>query len=200
MAAANIARRRCFGPDIYGPTPPVEGIMQLIKKYLEPGAVGSFIQLGHRRDAVDSVIAAIGQIYKDNPHTQNPDPLTWDAGVMEDWLVESLLQGAYIREYHLWEKECKAYFAAVAKRNGGQMILTTQGFIKQVKDALVAFGVAVPDATLGAIDHMRERVNVMKHEPGLEEDHFISDGDYIEAIDAIESFWGVLAGCERVTC
>jgi hypothetical protein len=173
--------------------------MQLVKKYLEPGAVGNFIQLGRRRDAVEGVIAAITQIYKDNPHTQNPDPLTWDANVMKNWLTELLLQGAYIREYHLWEKDCKAYFAAVAERNGSRMVLATQGFVKQVKGALAAFSVPMPDVTLKAIDHMRERVNVMKHEPGLDEDHLISENDYAEAVSAIESFWDVLAGCERVT-
>lgn len=173
--------------------------MQLIKKHLEPGAIGNFTQLGHRRGAIDGLIAVITQMYKDNPHAGNPDPLTWDADVMKNWLIETLLQGAYLREYHLWEKDCKAYFAAAAERNGEQMILASHGFIRQIKHALLAFSIAMPDATLNAIDGMRERVNVMKHEPGLEEDHFISEGDYAGAIDALEGFWNHLASCERVT-
>jgi hypothetical protein len=38
--------------------------MQLIKKYLKPGAVVNFAQISHRRDAINGVIAAITKIYE----------------------------------------------------------------------------------------------------------------------------------------
>lgn len=177
--------------------------MQLVKKHLEHGAVVNFVQIGHRHDAIDGVIAAIGTMYADPPAAvQNPDPLTWDQGIMKDWLIETLLQGAYMREYHLWEKDCKAYFPAMAKRNGEQLLMKSkdaQSFTKLMNGILAAFGVTMPDTILNAIENMREQVNVMKHEAGLELDHFISKNDYAQAIVALEGFWNHLARCERVT-
>jgi hypothetical protein len=66
---------------------------------------------------------------------------------MQAWVVETLPQGAYVREYHLWEKDCKAYFPAMAERNGTTMVMRAKGqpFTELVKGILVDFGVAIPD-------------------------------------------------------
>jgi hypothetical protein len=45
---------------------------------------------------------------------------------------------------------------------------------------------------------MHDRVNVMKHEAGLELDHFISEADYIAGVEALEEFWNHLASAEEV--
>jgi hypothetical protein len=177
-----------------------DATMQLIKKYPEPGAVINFIQLSHRREAIDGVIAAIAKMYA--AEAANADPLAWDAGVMKDWLAETVLQGAYLREYHLWEKDCKAYFAAMAGRNGRELILKSkrgQTFAKVIEGTLVAFDVAMPVEIMSALEIMRQRVNVMKHDVGLELDHFVSDSDYADAINALERFWEFLAAREKVT-
>jgi hypothetical protein len=55
--------------------------------------VVTFVQISHRRDAIDGMIAAITKIYGTDPDARNPDPLTREAGAMNNWLVETLLQG-----------------------------------------------------------------------------------------------------------
>jgi hypothetical protein len=112
------------------------------------------------------------------------------------------LQGAYIREYHLWEKNCKAYFPTMAIRNCTALSLRPKGaeaFTAVVSDALRTFGIEMPDSVFCVIERMRERVNLMKHEAGLELDHFISESDYAEATQALGNFWDLLASSEQIT-
>ncbi len=44
---------------------------------------------------------------------------------------------------------------------------------------------------------MRQRVNTMKHEAGLEPEHFVTEGDYREATSALEGFREYLADREE---
>jgi hypothetical protein len=32
------------------------------------------------------------------------------SSIERDWVIETVYQGAYLRQYHLWEKDCKEYF------------------------------------------------------------------------------------------
>jgi hypothetical protein len=184
-----------------GETDLVRPIMQLIKRFLESGAAVNYIQVSHRQTAIEYTIAGTAKIHDANLDMLGGDPITSEMeGTMQAWVVETLLQGAYVREYHLWEKDCKAYFPAMAERNGVTMVMKAKGgqsFTELVKETLVAFGVAVPDNILTAIEQMRQRVNTMKHEAGLELEHFITESEYREAISALEGFWEHLAGHER---
>jgi hypothetical protein len=101
---------------------------------------------------------------------------------MRDWLIETLLRGAYIREYHLWglERQCSA-FKWKSKRS--------ESFIEKTKKRLVEFSASVP---LDAINTMREKTNTAKHCPGLLTEHFVTRAEYDEAIRAIEVFWETL--------
>ena len=174
--------------------------MQLTRRYAESGAVINYTQVGHRHSAVEYAVAGIAKIQDINLDQLGRNPLTSEMeGSMRDWVIETLLQGAYLREYHLWEKDCKAYFIAMAKRN--DVILTMKGnepFTSLVRGILSRFQVTVPDDILSAIENMRQRVNVMKHEAGLQLDHFIRRADYEAAVGALEKFWEHLSRCERV--
>jgi hypothetical protein len=176
-------------------------IVQLIKRFLESGGAVNYIQVGHRQTAIEYTIAGISKIHDANLDMLGSDPITSELeGTMQAWVVETLLQGAYVRRYHLWEKDCKAYFPAMAERNGVTMVMKAKGgqsFPELVKEILVAFGVAVPDDILAAIQQMRQRVNTMKHEAGLELEHFVTESEYREAISGVEGFWEHLAGHER---
>jgi hypothetical protein len=175
--------------------------MQLTKPYLAPGAAVNYIQVGHRRTAIEYTIAGIAKIHDANLSLLGHDPLTLEMeGTMRDWVIETLLQGAYLREYHLWEKDCKAYFLSMAERNGASMTMRTKGgsFTELIRDTLSSFEVVIPDEILNPIEQMRQRVNIMKHDAGLELDHFTSEKDYEVAVTALEGFWEYLAGCERV--
>jgi hypothetical protein len=176
--------------------------VRLIKRYLEPGATGNYVQVGHHQTAVEYAIAGIKQLHDANLAQLGRDPFNSEMeGTMRAWVVESLVQGAYLREYHLWEKDCKAYFTAMAERNGATTAMKPRGgqsFPELVKETLVSYDVTFPAHIFDAIGRMRDQVNVMKHEAGLEPDHFINESDYAEAVTALEGFWAHLAGCERV--
>ena len=130
------------------------------------------------------------------------DPLAAEMeGSMRDWVIETLLQGAYLREYHLWEKDCKAYFTGMAQRNDAEISTKPKGgqsFVDLIGATLANFDVRMPVNILGAIERMRQRVNIMKHDAGLELNHFIGASDYADDIKALEGFWEHLAGCERI--
>jgi hypothetical protein len=120
---------------------------------------------------------------------------------IKDWVLVTLIQGAYLREYHLWEKACKAYFISMGERNGATIDLRPrrhQPFPQMVRTAVEGFEVTIPPETFDAIETMRNCVNVMKHEDGLTNDHFISLADYEAAVSAIEGFWESLADQEHV--
>jgi hypothetical protein len=176
--------------------------VRLIKPYLEPGATVNCVQVGHHQTAVEYAMAGIEKLHDANLAQFGDDPFNSEMeGTMRAWVVETLLQGAYLREYHLWEKDCKAYFIAMAARNAVTTTIRTKGgqsFLELVKEILVSYDVTIPARILDAIDRMRIKINDMKHAAGLELDHFISAGDYAEAVAALEGFWAHLAGCERM--
>ena len=177
--------------------------MRLIKRHLESGATVNYMQVSHRHTAIEYTIACVAKLHDANLAALGHDPFTSEMeGTMRAWVIETILQGAYLREYHLWEKDCKAYFAAMAERNGASVTMKTkpaQSFPQLIQETLVVFGVTVPADILSAIEHMRQMVNTMKHDAGLELDHFISERDYTDAVAALEGFWKYLAGCERIT-
>lgn len=176
--------------------------MRLEKHYLAGGAVHHSTDLGHRQTAVEHAIEGIGKLHEVHLAQNGQDPLGVVFGeAMRDYAVECLLQGAYVREYHLWEKNCKDYFQAMANRNGATLEMRTkdtQPFTSAVARAVAIFGVQMPDDVLGAIETMRKRSNTMKHESGLEPDHFITSSDYATAVEAIENFWSHILASETV--
>jgi hypothetical protein len=177
--------------------------VQLIKRHLHSPATVNYTRVSHRHTAIEYTIAGVAKLHDDNLNSLGHDPFTSEMeGTMRDWVIETILQGAYLREYHLWEKDCKAYFVAMAERNGASMTMKTkagQSFPQLIEETLVMFEVTVPADILGAIEHMRQKVNTMKHDAGLELDHFISERDYTAAVAALEGFWEYLVGCERIT-
>src|SRR5208282_1370367 len=174
--------------------------MELRRKFKESSAAAvNYIQVSHRRDAVEYTIAGIKKIHDLNLELLGCDPLTLEMeGTMQAWVAETLFQGAYMREYHLWEKDCKAYFPAMALRNGGVVKLQPGPFTDRIRDILALFSVVLPTGIFDAVEQMRRRVNVMKHGAGLELEHFITEADYTAAIEALEGFWNLLATAERI--
>jgi hypothetical protein len=85
--------------------------------------------------------------------------------------------------------------------NDGTLNMKTkagQSFVELAREVLGRFTVVMPPEILDAIERMRTRVNVMKHDAGLELEHFITEADYAEALNALEGFWNHLASAETV--
>lgn len=156
----------------------------------------TWIQLEHRKSAIEYAVAGIGLV-RDANARNIPGDTFWSSmeDTMRDWVVETLYQGAYMREYHIWEKDCRAYFPAVAQRNGQAIKIKGKGepLPKMIRDLLPLFDATMPSSVLDIIEQMRVRVNVMKHEAGLEVEHFITSEQYGGAISAIDEFWRTLS-------
>lgn len=167
----------------------------------EASAAANFLQVSHRRDAIAYAFAGIARQQEAVIEAFERDAfMTEMESTMRAWVAETLIQGAFLREYHLWEKDCKAYFPVMAQRNGQQLNMKTEGqpFTKLVWQTLSLFSVAMPSDIVAAIETMRTRANVMKHDAGLELDHFVSEADYTAAVTALEGFWSYLAEAEEV--
>lgn len=155
-----------------------------------------WVQLEHRKDAIQYAINGIGLVRDVNAKAV-PDNTFWSSmeDTMKDWVVETLYQGAYLREYHIWEKDCRAYFSAVAQRHGQTVRLKIKGdpFPKMVSGLLPLFGANVSAEVLADIEEMRQHANILKHEAGLETEQFITAEQYHKAIAAIDRFWNMLS-------
>jgi hypothetical protein len=131
------------------------------------------------------------------------DSMVWAqiASIERKWVIETIHQGAYLRRYHLWEKECKQYFSAQGfeiprflPRHSGTPMRFTEFVEKKVLSE--HFSLTVPDGVMAAIDTMRGKVNNMKHEFGVNAD--VTADEYEVAITAIEKFWAFLGDSEKV--
>ncbi|MDH4412407.1 MAG: hypothetical protein QE484_03815 [Rhizobium sp.] len=169
------------------------------RAYSESGALVPRVQAEHRRDAVQYAIASIHEAVAQADEVFPEDELFSQLSVQHrEWVVETLYQGAYLREYHLWEKECKEYFSSMAKRNYVDLNLKSNGFPSEVERALVLFSAASVLPEVQYIREMNARVRIMKHAPGVLTEHFVTTTDYGTAHAAIVRFWEALMALEEV--
>src|SRR4051812_12229361 len=85
-------------------------------KLLNPFTVGlasiCHVQVEHRKTAMEYAIAGISLVHEKNSSLFAGDKSATEIeDVIRDWVIETLIQGAYIREYHIWEKDTKKYFS-----------------------------------------------------------------------------------------
>jgi len=159
---------------------------------------------GHRETAIDTAVGIIRQAAQQEVR-DDPDAAAWDAlaGGMDEWVVESLLQGAWMREYHEWEKATKTYFDGNHARNGGTKVdwrgklpgVPGASHVDRIRAQLAVFGATMPTDTLDVIDQTREHVNLAKHEA----EHFIGEADYKALVQAVMAFWEALTEQEEST-
>lgn len=167
-------------------------------------AVYFYIHAGHRQTAIETAMAVIREADK-REHEGLADDPGWQefTSHMGAWVIESLLQGAWMREYHEWEKATKAYFDGNHARNGGSKVdwkgklagVPGPSHVDRVRAELTLFGASVPADVLTAIDHTRDQVNLAKHEA----EHFIAETDYQALLQAVLAFWEALTGQEEFT-
>jgi hypothetical protein len=157
-----------------------------------------------RRNAVAQAIS-IFERNRDQEISESNDPLSLFVSEHNvKWLSETVVQGAYLREYHSWEKEVKSYLNGQRHLNGEMKEFdwkrpAIDGLVTLVTTYLKDFSVRVDDRTIATINIMRVRVNSMKHTPGFFEGHLVSREEYDIAALAIEEFWKHLEGRE-ITC
>ncbi len=147
-----------------------------------------------RRDAVGHAI----DIFEQHRDRQKADEVYSQYPELSDflcsWVTETLLQGAYIREYHAWEREVKSFLNGQRHLNGVLEAFDwshpgPKGFVTLVRERLREFSATIDDATIHAVEAMRRRVNGMKHVAASTETDLVSKSDYDAAAQAIEDFW-----------
>ena len=164
-----------------------------------------FIQAGHRETAIDHAIEVIRQDAARAMTSVNDDPII---AALEKpigpWVIESLIQGAWMREYHEWEKATKSYFEGQHQRNGGSRpdwkgkivsVAGTASHVERVRAQLAQFGANAPIAALDAIDAQRSLINSAKHE----DEYFATENDYRTLVKGAADFWDALASQEEFT-
>jgi hypothetical protein len=162
------------------------------------GATQYFVQAGHHRTAIEAAIEYVnaGFAARFRPEQTDDMVLSEFASIEHQWVVETIYQGAYLRDFHLWEKSCREYFSSL----GVQIPKSPKpSFTEYVQKRVLSshFGLDVPQDVMDALGTMRSKVNRMKHEEGVQADESVSAEDYSAAVAAIERFWEFLHQNER---
>jgi hypothetical protein len=177
--------------------------LRLVKRFLDPGASVNWVQAGHRRTAIEYAVEGARLVNKKNVSQFDGDEVFSELeSMMPEWVIETIAQGAYMREYHILEKEVGEYFhrqlvannqpLSVLKQKGGE------SFVSVVRRLVELFNLPELGEQVDQLDGVRERVNLAKHHPGVLVDHFVSIDDYWALLDAVEAFWEKLDGREVV--
>ena len=174
-----------------------------------PDPVGTagyyWVHAGHRETAINHAIEVIRDTSKHQLEGMGHDPfLAALSAPIGPWVVESLIQGAWMREYNEWEKATKAYFDGHHMRNGGTKVdwkarlsgsAGAASHVDRVRAQLVLFSATVSPDILDAIDRHRRLINTNKHE----DDYFATEEDYRDLVRAVAAFWNELAPKEEFT-
>ncbi|MCK1446739.1 hypothetical protein IVB43_30685 [Bradyrhizobium sp. 48] len=172
---------------------------------IEGTAGHCFVHAGHRETAVEHAIEAIRDHAARARLSFAGDVVMSELEApMEAWVIESLIQGAWLREYHEWEKATKGYFDGQHERNvspkpNWQARLPGRSggasHVERVRAQLMIFGAHVANDILDAIDDQRRLINVSKHD----DEYFATEQDCRTLVDAIAAFWNELAQQEEIT-
>jgi hypothetical protein len=170
------------------------------------GTAGYFwVHAGHRETATTHAILVIQDSAARELADYADDPII--AGLsapIGSWVVETLIQGAWMREYHEWEKATKRYFDGHHERNGSTKpdwkgkvpgIAGAASHVDRVRAQLALFGASPPEASIAILDKHRRLINAAKHE----EEYFATEQDYRDLVSAISQFWNDLAPQEEFT-
>ena len=124
-----------------------------LRKSPHPDPVGSatyyFTQAGHRETAIDGAIHVLRDACEAEIKAAPSDDVARAFSITaRDWVIESLIQGAWIREYHSWEVATKEYFDDQHLRDGGAKVewkaKPLRSHVARVKEQLAAFSPQFP--------------------------------------------------------
>jgi len=171
--------------------------VRLIKRPLELGAIKYFTEVGHHRTAIEAAVQYVREGFARSAENANDLLVSELSPILCEWVIETIYQGAYLREFHLWEKTCKEYFSP---KDVNMKPSKSVAFTDHVKGVLSSeFALTVPDDVIAALSTMRCKVNRMKHESGVQDEEFISAAEYEAAVATIEQFWEFLEENEHVS-
>ncbi len=163
------------------------------------------VHAAHRDNAITLAIDVLRDACKREVEATPDDNLGKEFSTTAcDWAIESLIQGGWMREFHMWELATKAYFDGQHLRNGAAKVdwkkrpprgAPAASHVDKVKAQLGLFGASVPGGAIDAIDRARNQVNAAKHE----EEIFVTEAGYRELVAAVATFWDALELQEAFT-
>ncbi len=150
----------------------------------------NYFQSQHRRNAIKyGLHAVMQQGFQSAGKLDDGMFGAFQTNLMAPWVCETICQGAFLREYHVWEKEIRE-FISTKKREQDKSELGFDGdFLNSVKKNLSKTGLAFPQELYGKFHKFRNKVNTAKHSPGLLTEHFVSEGEVWEVNDMVRDFW-----------
>jgi hypothetical protein len=156
-----------------------------------------FTQASHRQGAVDGAIEIISRDttqWIEMLSTGSPESAV--TRTTDAWLVETLVQGAWIREYHEWAKATKDYFNEQHRLNGSPAPQWKNGkgwsHIDFVRERLEAFSINLSPHILFIIERNRDQISTARYDEG----HLADEKQFREFHNAIADFWNELASAE----
>jgi hypothetical protein len=169
--------------------------MPLIRDRLEHLATKYFTQAGHRQTAIEQAVHYVREGFaRSNAHDLLVSALS---PPISEWVIETIYQGAYVREYHIWEKSCKEYFSSKEVDTKPKKGEAFTALVKRVLSQDLV--VDVPEDVMDALSTMRCKVNRMKHDAGVRDHESISAENYAAAVEAIERFWEFMGEHDTLT-
>jgi hypothetical protein len=153
------------------------------------------IQTDHRRTALELSIDTIKDAAARDAEKIGASFSSGETSLMEAWVIESLAQGAYLREFHIWEKDTKEYFNRQYERQGGKPVNwreSPEAHTKKIEKQLAHFNAAVEKTVIDTLERVRRRTNEIKHDPGLLISHFVQWSDVDELLKVVWQFWDEL--------
>ena len=170
-----------------------------LKRPRYPEVVGTatyyFIQAAHRATAIDHAIEIIRN------HAVRTMAELAELFPVGDWVVESLIQGAWLREYHEWEKATKQYFEGQHLRSGRVKpdwraklpSFDRPSHVDRVQAQLVLFDATITRSIIDVLDMQRGLINAAIHE----DEYFVTEQNYRALVQAVADFWNELTTQEE---
>jgi hypothetical protein len=165
---------------------------------ISKGANYHFIQASHREGAIHGAIEIISRDatrWIETLSVGSPD--TEITRTTDAWLVETLIHGAWIREYHEWEKATKDYFNEQQRLNGSPAPKwkNSKGWshVDFVREQLTTYSINLSPHILFIVDRNRGYIDTAKHYG----EYLADEKQFREFHDAIADFWNELASAEE---
>ena len=162
------------------------------------GARHHVLQAGQRKDAVEGAIEILSRDATRWIETLSVgSPGVELTRTTDAWLVETLIHGAWIREYQEWERAAKEYFNEQHRLNGAPdpKWKNRQGWsrVDFVREELAAFSINLSPHILFIVERNRDYFNLATRNG----EYFADEKQFRELHGAIADFWTELVGVEE---
>lgn len=168
--------------------------MPLYREQLRSLAHIANIQLDYRKHALEIIKTITHELMLENQRILNDEFFNELEKYHRDWIVETVIQGMFLREYHLWENDTKEYISTQLKVNTrkNNPAKSSESHVEYVKSGLTILQVIVPTKTLEQIDEIRIRCNKIKHSFGVRNENFINLDEIEHTFLVFQTFWKAL--------